>query len=68
MAELGVGDVHQGVTDKAGASTSSVARLGITPGEVAAMGDDLPDLPLLRAGLALAPADAAPEVRRVAHW
>ncbi len=38
-------------------------------GEVAAMGDDLPDLPLLRAaGLALAPADAVPEVRRAAAW
>jgi 3-deoxy-D-manno-octulosonate 8-phosphate phosphatase (KDO 8-P phosphatase) len=36
---------------------------------VAAMGDDLPDLPLLgEAGLALAPADAVQEVRRVAHW
>jgi 3-deoxy-D-manno-octulosonate 8-phosphate phosphatase (KDO 8-P phosphatase) len=31
--------------------------------EVAAMGDDLPDLPMLtRAGLAVCPADAAPEV------
>ena len=33
------------------------------------MGDDLPDLPLLRAaGLALAPANAVPEVRKAAHW
>jgi 3-deoxy-D-manno-octulosonate 8-phosphate phosphatase (KDO 8-P phosphatase) len=33
------------------------------------MGDDLSDLPLLRrVGLALAPVNAVPEVRRVAHW
>jgi 3-deoxy-D-manno-octulosonate 8-phosphate phosphatase KdsC-like HAD superfamily phosphatase len=33
------------------------------------MGDDLVDLPVLaRAGLAAAPVDAAPEVRRTAHW
>ena len=33
------------------------------------MGDDLPDLPLMNAaGLALAPADAVPEVRRAADW
>ncbi len=69
MAELGVDEVHQGVADKRRCLDALCARLGITPGEVAAMGDDLPDLPLLRAvGLALAPADAAQEVRRVAHW
>ena len=69
MAELGVSDVHQGVADKRRCLDELCARLGITPAEVAAMGDDLPDLPLLRAaGLALAPADAAQEVCRVAHW
>lgn len=37
--------------------------------EVAYMGDDLPDLPVLtRVGLAVAPANAAPEVKRVAHY
>ena len=33
------------------------------------MGDDLVDLPVMtRAGLAAAPADAAPEVVASAHW
>jgi 3-deoxy-D-manno-octulosonate 8-phosphate phosphatase (KDO 8-P phosphatase) len=33
------------------------------------MGDDLIDLPPMRVcGLALAPADAVPEVRAAAHW
>lgn len=37
--------------------------------EVAFVGDDLPDLPLLRrAGLAIAVGDAVPEVKAVAHY
>jgi 3-deoxy-D-manno-octulosonate 8-phosphate phosphatase (KDO 8-P phosphatase) len=69
MAELGVEEVHQGVDDKRACLDALVARLGATRMQVAAMGDDLPDMPLLRdAGLALAPSDAALEVRRVAHW
>jgi 3-deoxy-D-manno-octulosonate 8-phosphate phosphatase (KDO 8-P phosphatase) len=43
-------------------------RLGLDWPEVAAMGDDWPDLPLLtRAGFACAPAQAHTEVRAVAH-
>jgi 3-deoxy-D-manno-octulosonate 8-phosphate phosphatase (KDO 8-P phosphatase) len=69
MTELGVGEIHQGVTDKAGALDALRERLGLAVGEVAMMGDDLPDLPAMaRAGLALAPANAAAEVRRAAHW
>jgi 3-deoxy-D-manno-octulosonate 8-phosphate phosphatase (KDO 8-P phosphatase) len=39
-----------------------------TPGRIAYIGDDLPDLPVLgRCALAFAPRDAAPEVRATAH-
>ena len=69
MAELGVAEVHQGVADKAGALDALRERLGVAAGEVAMMGDDLPDLPAMaRAGLALAPANAVAEVKRAAHW
>jgi 3-deoxy-D-manno-octulosonate 8-phosphate phosphatase (KDO 8-P phosphatase) len=69
MSELGLVEVHQGVEDKAAALPSLLARLGIEAHETAAMGDDLPDLPLMRmAGLALAPSDAAREVRQAAAW
>lgn len=37
--------------------------------EVAFIGDDLPDIPLLRrAGLAVAVGDAVPEVKKIAHY
>ena len=69
LAELEIEEVHQGVRDKAARLAELTARLGRARGEIAAMGDDLPDLPLMSAaGLALAPADAAPEVRRAADW
>jgi len=69
LSELGVREIHQGVVDKGQALAALVARLGVEAGEVAVMGDDLPDLPLMRqAGMALAPADAVAEVRRAAHW
>ena len=69
MAELGVVEVHQGVEDKAAVLASLMTRLGVGPRQVAMMGDDLIDLPLMRqVGLALAPPNAVPEVRRAAHW
>jgi 3-deoxy-D-manno-octulosonate 8-phosphate phosphatase (KDO 8-P phosphatase) len=68
-AELGVLEVHQGVADKVEVYDALRARLGCRDADAAAMGDDLADLPLLaRVGLPVAPADAAPEVRRTARW
>ena len=47
----------------------ALSEHGFEEEAVAYMGDDLLDLPVLdRAGLAAAPADAAPEVRSRAHW
>ena len=68
-AELGLTEVHQGVGDKLAAYETLLRRHGYQHPEVACMGDDLADLPVLRrVGLATAPADAVPEVRQVAHW
>jgi 3-deoxy-D-manno-octulosonate 8-phosphate phosphatase (KDO 8-P phosphatase) len=68
-AELGVAEVHQGVPDKLAVYERLRAQQGVDDRTVACMGDDLADLGLLaRAGLAIAPADAAPEVRRAAGW
>lgn len=53
--------------DKVGALARLCARRGIVPARVAAMGDGRNDLAMLRfAGLAVAPANAVPEVRAIA--
>ena len=63
-AQLGVGIVHQGVAAKLDGYEEILRGEQRTDEEVAYMGDDLLDLPVLsRAGLAAAPSDAAPEVR-----
>ncbi|HEX4607972.1 MAG TPA: HAD hydrolase family protein [Urbifossiella sp.] len=67
--ELGLAPVVQGQGDKLPAFERVLADLGLAADEVCAVGDDLPDLPVLaRAGLAVAVADACPEVRAAAHY
>ena len=44
-------------------------KAGVSDSAVAYIGDDLPDIPLMRrAGLAVAVGDAVPEVKNVAHY
>ena len=44
-------------------------QAGVTDSAVAYIGDDLPDIPLLRrCGLAIAVGDAVPEVKQAAHY
>jgi 3-deoxy-D-manno-octulosonate 8-phosphate phosphatase (KDO 8-P phosphatase) len=62
--ELGMHVLRQGVADKGAAFREILAAEALTPQEVAYMGDDVNDLPILtEAGLSAAPADAAFEVR-----
>jgi len=68
VADLGIVHAVYGAGDKLAAATPLLAQLGIGWDAVAAMGDDWPDLPLmLRAALAVAPANAHTEVLAVAH-
>jgi 3-deoxy-D-manno-octulosonate 8-phosphate phosphatase (KDO 8-P phosphatase) len=51
------------------AGYAQLSHLGLDDDQVAYMGDDVNDLPLLaRVGLAAAPADARPEVRAAVHF
>jgi len=44
-------------------------KAGVKDSQVAFVGDDLPDIPVMRrAGLAVAVGDAVPEVKRIAHY
>ena len=65
--ELGVEVVRQGAKRKLPVYRQVLAELGVPAERTAVMGDDLTDLPLMRAsGLAIAPADAVDEVRQAA--
>ena len=68
-AELGIEEVSQGRGDKRQAAIEMSRRMGYEASEVAYIGDDLPDLPVMRwCGLAAAPSDAAADAREAAHW
>lgn len=67
--ELGIAPVLQGRSDKLPAFEAVLAETGLCAEQVCAIGDDLPDLPVLRrAGLAVAVADACDEVRVTADY
>ena len=69
VAELGLKHAAYGAKDKLAVAQPMLDALGLHWAEVAAMGDDWPDLPLLtRAGFACAPAQAHAEVRAMAHY
>ena len=69
MANLGVVYVYQGQTDKLPTFEKLLHGLGLQASEVAFVGDDVVDLPILvRAGLAIAVQDAHPLVKRHCHW
>jgi 3-deoxy-D-manno-octulosonate 8-phosphate phosphatase (KDO 8-P phosphatase) len=69
MRELKIPHVFLGCDDKLAAFDGLLRELGLSPEQAACVGDDVPDLPIMaRAGLAIAVADAHPEVLAVAHW
>jgi 3-deoxy-D-manno-octulosonate 8-phosphate phosphatase (KDO 8-P phosphatase) len=62
--ELGIEEVHQGICDKLSAAERILNKKGLSFEEAAFMGDDVQDLPLLKAvGVSGAPRDAVPEVK-----
>jgi 3-deoxy-D-manno-octulosonate 8-phosphate phosphatase (KDO 8-P phosphatase) len=66
--ELGVRHLLQGVEDKLAAFHRLRERLGLASGVCACVGDDIPDVPLMReVALSFAVADAHPQARSAAH-
>lgn len=69
MESLGVSDIFQGYRHKLPAYEQLKQRHGLTDEQIAYVGDDVIDLPVMRrVGLAIAVADADPRVRDLAHW
>jgi 3-deoxy-D-manno-octulosonate 8-phosphate phosphatase (KDO 8-P phosphatase) len=61
--------VYLGQETKTAAYEEILRATGVTEQEVAYLGDDLPDMPLAkRVGLAVAVADAAPELKAICHY
>jgi 3-deoxy-D-manno-octulosonate 8-phosphate phosphatase (KDO 8-P phosphatase) len=68
-SELGVEFVRQGDPDKIEAFEQLMRLAGVNSNEVAFIGDDLTDIPVMqRSALAVAVADAVAETRSVAHY
>jgi len=68
-AELGIGEVHQGVDDKLVVYQEVIARRRLHDRNVAYVGDDVPDLAILqRVGLAVAVRNGHDVVKRSAHY
>lgn len=68
IADLGLPNALYGAQDKLAAAAALLQSLQLEWDEIAVMGDDWPDLPLMRrAAFACAPANAHAEVRAIAH-
>jgi 3-deoxy-D-manno-octulosonate 8-phosphate phosphatase (KDO 8-P phosphatase) len=68
LADLGLAEAHFGVTDKLALAQRLLAARGLAWAQVAVIGDDWPDLPLLaRAGFACVPPNGHAEARALAH-
>lgn len=68
-AELQIDLVLQASSDKGAALAELLRQLDLRAAQAAFMGDDWPDAIAMRqSGLAVAAADAVPEIRAMAHW
>ncbi|HET9975870.1 MAG TPA: HAD hydrolase family protein [Burkholderiaceae bacterium] len=68
LTDLGIAHASFGVVDKLAEAQRVLAAMNLDWADVAVIGDDWPDLPLMRqAAFAAAPPNAHAEVRQVAH-
>lgn len=69
LAALGIAHAHFGTEDKRPAAEQTLQALGLDWTQAAAMGDDWPDMPVMRrCAFACAPANAHIEVSSIAHY
>jgi 3-deoxy-D-manno-octulosonate 8-phosphate phosphatase (KDO 8-P phosphatase) len=69
LENLGIAYIYQGQENKITAFNELLENLQLTPAQIAYVGDDLPDLPLIcKAGLGIAVANAVALVKQYAFW
>lgn len=67
--ELGIQHVVQNSSDKWQSATEMMSAMKVSPDEVCYIGDDVPDITVMRrVGLAAAPDDASTDAREAAQW
>ncbi len=69
LKDLGVEHIYQGASDKIPYFEKLLAHYNIKPNEVAYVGDDTVDLPVMQqVGLAITVVNATTPVKEMAHW
>jgi 3-deoxy-D-manno-octulosonate 8-phosphate phosphatase (KDO 8-P phosphatase) len=69
LKRLGVQEVHMGVTDKTEIYNMLIQKYNIGADDILYMGDDLPDLPLLKlCGVPCCPNDAVNEIKAISVY
>ena len=69
LGALGIAHAHYGTEDKRPAAEATLRTLGLDWAQAAAIGDDWPDLPVMRrAAFSCAPSTAHAEARAAAHY
>jgi 3-deoxy-D-manno-octulosonate 8-phosphate phosphatase (KDO 8-P phosphatase) len=69
MQDLGIKHVHQGIKEKLPIFEQLLKDLSLTPEDCAYMGDDVPDVPIMRqVALRIAVANATQPVKNIANW
>jgi 3-deoxy-D-manno-octulosonate 8-phosphate phosphatase (KDO 8-P phosphatase) len=67
--DLGVAEIHQRVWNKLDVYEEMIQRRGLSDGEVAFVGDDIVDIPVLRrVGFSAAVADGTEETRKIVDY
>lgn len=69
FAKLGVEHIYMKSRIKINDFNDYIKKTGYKPEEIIYVGDDLPDMPVMKeVGLPVAPADAAPEIKAIAKY
>lgn len=69
LGALGIAHAHYGTEDKRPAAEATLRTLGLDWAQAAAIGDDWPDLPVMRrAAFSCAPSTAHAEAKAAAHY
>jgi len=69
MRELNIQHVYQSISDKLEVFNTLLTKFKVNPQNVASMGDDLPDIPIMEhSGVAITVNNAIAEVKAIAHY